>query len=82
MPGTLVSDHMIHVPGQCMAIYLAHACAVVFGESVCHAVGRGPNLTYMLAIRVLRISAHTGNGQHLLVFFDTLLEFPEEDPET
>jgi hypothetical protein len=59
--------------------HLPHACAIVSGEAPAYAIGGWCDGGQTVAVDLLGIGPHAGDGEHLLVLLHALLEFPKED---
>ena len=64
------------------SLYLSNAGALIRLEPIGDSVHRRDNLCQFRAVQLLRISAKTGNGQHLLIFGYPLLQFAKQDAQS
>lgn len=61
--------------------YLAHAGSVVLGEAILDFVDCWGDLCELLAVYLLGLGAHAGDGQNLSVLDDALLQLAEQNPK-
>ena len=62
--------------------YLFDTCTVIFLKATFYPAGRDLDVAKFLSIKIFGLGSHARDGQDLLVFLDTLLEFAEEYSQT
>jgi hypothetical protein len=59
--------------------HLPHAGALIPGEASAYAIGGRCDGGQTVAVDLLGIGSHAGDGEDLLVLLHALLQFPKED---